>query len=334
MAHDITTVRSVLKKTKSRLHGCANVVATGIGYKITHGSRTPDLSIVCSVTNKLEATALSSADLVPSTMDGVPTDVVPTGRLRAFQSRTDRVRPAPGGVSIGHFEVTAGTLGCLVKRGGETLILSNNHVLANSNDAQVGDPILQPGPIDGGQLATDHIANLEAFVPIVFAQPEPPSQCPTARAVIALLNAICLGINSKTRYQIVTLQAEDNLVDAAVAKPLNAGDVKDEIFEIGTIAGVAEADLGTAVKKSGRTTGLTTGEILQTDVTADVSYGAGRTARFTDQLLAGPISQGGDSGSAVLDDSNRLVGLLFAGSDTTTIINRISHVFSALGVSR
>ena len=110
--------------------------------------------------------------------------------------------------------------------------------------------------------------------------------------------------------------------------------VKDEILEIGTIGGVGEADLGTAVKKSGRTTGLTTGEILQIDVTADVSYGGGRTARFTDQLLAGAMSQGGDSGSAVLDDQNRLVGLLFAGSDTTTIINRISHVFESLGLSR
>jgi len=91
--------------------------------------------------------------------------------------------------------------------------------------------------------------------------------------------------------------------------------------------------LGMAIKKSGRTTGFTTGEILQVDVTADVQYGGGRIARFTDQLLAGAMSQGGDSGSAVLNDNNRLTGLLFAGSDTTTIINRIEHVFSALGVS-
>jgi V8-like Glu-specific endopeptidase len=45
------------------------------------------------------------------------------------------------------------------------------------------------------------------------------------------------------------------------------------------------------------------------------------------------MSQGGDSGSAVLDEKNQLVGLLFAGSDTTTIINRIENVFSALGVT-
>jgi hypothetical protein len=56
-------------------------------------------------------------------------------------------------------------------------------------------------------------------------------------------------------------------------------------------------------------------------------------AIFKDQLLAGPMSQGGDSGSAVVDENNQLVGLLFAGSDSTTIFNRIEHVFSTLGVT-
>jgi hypothetical protein len=88
-----------------------------------------------------------------------------------------------------------------------------------------------------------------------------------------------------------------------------------------------------AIKKSGRTTGLTNGIIEQIDVTAQVSYGTNKTAIFTNQLLAGAMSQGGDSGSAVLDDNNNLVGLLFAGSDSTTIINRIENVFSLLDVT-
>jgi len=91
--------------------------------------------------------------------------------------------------------------------------------------------------------------------------------------------------------------------------------------------------VGMAIKKSGRTTGLNTGQILQVDVTVNVQYDAGRIAIFTDQLMAGAMSQGGDSGSAVLDGNNNLIGLLFAGSDTTTIINRIENVFSALGLS-
>ena len=84
------------------------------------------------------------------------------------------------------------------------------------------------------------------------------------------------------------------------------------------------------LQKSGRTTGYTTGQVEQVDVTVNVQYGAGRIALFSDQLLAGAMSQGGDSGSAVLDDRRRLVGLLFAGSDNTTIINRIQNVFEAL----
>ncbi len=334
MPHDLDAVRNALRDVAADLHARRNVVATGIGYKVSQGLRTEDLCVVCSVTTKLSVARLASRDVVPATIAGIPTDVVQTGRIRALQSRTGRHRPAPGGVSTGHGSITAGTLGCLVKKDGVLVILSNNHVLANTNDAQAGDPILQPGPIDGGQFPDDHIADLKEFVPINFRTPEPPSQCTTARAVIAVLNMLCRAISSNTRYQVVTLATADNLVDAAIATPLETAIVADEILQIGTIQGVTEADLGTVVKKSGRTTGLTTGEILQVDVTADVDYGGGRTARFGDQLLAGPMSQGGDSGSAVLDDSDNLVGLLFAGSDNTTIINRISHVFSALGVSR
>jgi hypothetical protein len=133
--------------------------------------------------------------------------------------------------------------------------------------------------------------------------------------------------------QAVNQQATENLVDAAIASPLNPEDVTEEILQIGTIQGAATGELGMAIKKSGRTTGLTTGVIEQVDVSVNVQYGEGQIAMFTDQLMAGAMSQGGDSGSAVLDDNNRLVGLLFAGSDTTTVINRIENVLSALGIS-
>ena len=69
------------------------------------------------------------------------------------------------------------------------------------------------------------------------------------------------------------------------------------------------------------------------DVPAAGGKARGQIAQFTDQLMAGAMSQGGDSGSAVLDESNHLVGLLFAGSDTSTILNRIQNVFSTLSVS-
>jgi len=307
------------------------VVATGIGYKETGGTKTTTLCVVCSVKEKVASTLLSGRDLVPATIDGTPTDVVRSGVIRALQAPTDRFRPAPGGVGVGHVAITAGTLGCWVTKNGEKVILSNNHVLANSNDAEIGDSILQPGPFDGGNFPQDHIANLAQFVPIAFEGQ--PSECQFANAVISVFNLGCRAINSNTRYRVTNVQAVDNLVDAAIARPLNPADIKDEILNIGPIQGTVQGELGMAIKQSGRTTGFTTGEIQQIDVTANVEYGAGQIALFTDQLLAGAMSQGGDSGSAVLDDDNRLTGLLFAGSDTTTIINRIENVFSALGIS-
>jgi hypothetical protein len=331
MADDLNQIRGILDTHRKQLFKRANVVAIGIGYKQTGGEKTDTLCIVCSVKEKVPASQLSEQDLVPAAVDGTPTDVLQTGIIRALQAPTDRFRPAPGGVSIGHVAITAGTLGCWVTKNGRKVILSNNHVLANSNDAEIGDAILQPGPFDGGSFPQDHIANLTQFVPISF-QGEP-SECPFANAVISIFNLGCRMIGSNTRYKVTKIQAEDNRVDAAIATPLNAADVKDEIINIGPIQGTVQGELGMAVKKSGRTTGFTTGEIQQVDVTANVQYGAGQIAVFTDQLLAGAMSQGGDSGSAVLDDNNRLTGLLFAGSDTTTIINRIENVFSALGVS-
>ena len=333
MNNDLASTRNTLKNNRLQLLARANVVATGIGDKITEGQKTSTLSIVCSVIKKLPASSLSPQDMIPSTIDGIPTDVVETGHIRAMQSWTDRYRPAPGGVSIGHRDITAGTLGCLVKKNGQTFILSNNHVLANSNDAQPGDSILQPGPYDGGSFPDDHIADLYEFVPIVFLLPEPPSDCPIARGMASLLNYAAKAVGSNTRLRTIRILVEENLVDAAIARPLNEQDVSAEILEIGTIKGLAQGELGMPIKKSGRTTGLTTGEIQQVDVTVNVQYGSGRMARFTDQLMAGPMSQGGDSGSAVLDNDSNLAGLLFAGSDNSTIINRIENVFSALGLS-
>lgn len=330
MASDMQDARSALRGVRDEFLSRANVVGTGIGYKVTGGNPTTTLSIVCSVVEKVAAGHLKPADLVPPTVNGIPTDVVETGRFRAWQDRTGRHRPAPGGVSIGHQDITAGTLGCLVRRDGETVILSNNHVLANSNEAAIGDPILQPGPIDGGTRLDDDIASLLEFVPISFVGA--PSDCPVATGAAGVLNALAALLRRDTRLRTVTTRAAENLVDAAVARPRNPADVSPEILEIGQIQGTAGGELGMPVRKSGRTTGLTNGVIQQVDVSANVQYGAGRVALFTDQLLAGPMSQGGDSGSAVLDDHGNLVGLLFAGSDSTTLFNRIENVFAALGL--
>jgi hypothetical protein len=332
MAGNLETTRALLSDARSELLKKANVVAVGVGYKRTAGKQTGDLALICSVEAKKATRFLASKDVIPAKIQDIPTDVYPTGTIRAFQSPTGRFRPAPGGVSIGHKNITAGTLGCLVKKNNTLYILSNNHVLANSNSASIGDEILQPGPYDGGQLSSDQIAKLSEFVEISFEQGGA-DPCGIASGVAKCLNGLAAMVGSKTRLFPQRILATDNLVDCAIAEPLNVNDVKNEILNIGTISGSAEGTLGMSLQKSGRTTGLTTGSVQQIDVTVRVSYGTNKTATFVDQLMAGAMSQGGDSGSAVLNDQKQLVGLLFAGSDTTTIINRIQNVLQALQVT-
>jgi hypothetical protein len=312
-----------------------NVVGIGLGHKISEGRNTGELSLVVSVARKVPKTALSAQDLVPRAVDGIRTDVVETGILRALWERPqelgprDRWRPVvPPGVSIGHYKITAGTFGCLVLRGEELFILSNNHVLANANDCEEWDPILQPGPADGG-TEEDRIARLARYVPIEFESG--PSECSVADFAANLLNYVAGALGSRHQLEPVKRSAGVNRVDAALGKPLSPNMVTNEILGIGVPTGVATAALGTQVQKSGRTTGHTQGTITQVDATVRIDY-YGPQALFTGQVVASPMSQGGDSGSAILDMDRCVVGLLFAGSDAVTILNPIDEVLSALEV--
>lgn len=312
-----------------------NVVACGVGYKETGGVITDELAVIVSVERKVPAAQLAPQAMVPKTVEDVKTDVVEVGRIKAWMSPSpasltprDKWRPAPGGVSIGHVDITAGTLGCLVIRGGELFVLSNNHVLADINRGRIGDPIIQPGRYDGGTPA-DEIASLADFIPIRFGTEE--TECPLANALERTLNWAAQAVGSSHRVQSYRLTPAENQVDAAIARPLSPDLVERRILEIGLPKGVHEATLDTQVQKSGRTTGHTWGTIRQIDVTVAVDYD-GRTATFTDQFMAGAMSGGGDSGSAVLDEEGYIVGLLFAGSDLTTVINPIQLVLDALGL--
>jgi hypothetical protein len=312
-----------------------NVVGVGLGHKIRGGEDTGELSLVVSVTRKEPVSALTPRDRVPRALDNIRTDVVETGVLRAFPNGPselgprDRWRPVvPAGVSVGHYMITAGTFGCLVQRGEELFILSNNHVLANSNECAEWDPILQPGPADGGG-SEDRIARLAQYVPLVFETE--PSECEIADWVVKLLNAIGGALGSRHQLEAVKRSSGTNRVDAALARPLSPNQVTNEILGIGVPVGVGAASLGTQVQKSGRTTGYTEGTITQVDATLRIDY-YGPKALFTGQLVASPMSQGGDSGSAVLDMDRGVVGLLFAGSEGATILSPIDEVLSALDV--
>ena len=243
---------------------------------------------------------------------------------------TQKFRPAPGGVSIGHKDITAGTFGCVVKDFSENrLILSNNHVLANSNEALIGDPILQPGPHDGGIVGRDEIGVLRDFVKINFGS-APGSPCPFAKAFTDVGNFFAKLFGSQ--YGVALTFQATNEVDAAIASPNDEADILDEILEIGAIDGFIEnPTLGLAVKKFGRTTRLTEGSIQQINATIRVNYGGSKLATFVNQLVMGAMSQGGDSGSLVVNDT-KAVGLLFAGSDKTTIASPIKFVMDSLNI--
>lgn len=258
--------------------------------------------------------------MVPPKLAQMQTDVLAIGYpfaggsepLAGTQILKKRIRPAEGGYSVGHFKITAGTIATCVydilpKPGvgipPKYYILSNNHVLANSNNAALNDPILQPGPFDGGVNPADRIASLSRFIPITFSPPVPLAQ-------------------------------HNNLVDAAVAEG-EFHDLDREIYWIGYVRGwkpKAKVTVGTIVQKTGRTTNYTTGRITAINATVDVGYGGGKVARFKDQIVTTNISAGGDSGSLVTTLDDVAVGLLFAGSSVATIVNQIENVRSLLRV--
>lgn len=332
---DINDIRKNLDSVKNDLLKKSGVVSIGIGYKKVNGIKTDKLSVICSVEQKKPIATIQEKDLVPQEIQGIPTDVVQSGVIKAF-GVYDTVRPALGGDSIGHYAITAGTLGCVVKKNGQRMILSNNHVMANSNEAKVGDQILKPGAYDGGKLE-NQIASLDSWQNIVFiGEGLPDTNCSIANGLAMILNVFSAMLGRQSRMRAYSLQAEVNLIDAALAKPIVNLDVSDEIRDIGKIANMKSAELGMEVHKRGRTTGYTKGIVDQIDVTTQVSYGTNKTAVFSDQVIItsdnGSFSQPGDSGSAILSGNN-LVGLLFAGSDTITIVNRIENVFNILGCS-
>lgn len=157
------------------------VVHVGVGFKWKDGKRLERLALVVGVMKKgIDAATV----LVPQNVRGYDTDVVEYGKLErqadlpaAAQGVQDRIRPIPGGYSIGHFAITAGTLGTWVQKGVDRVALTNNHVGANSNRATIGDAVLQPGPFDGGRFPEDGALLLSEYARIHFGT-SPPTDPP------------------------------------------------------------------------------------------------------------------------------------------------------------
>jgi len=240
-------------------------------------------------------------------------DVQYVGPVRKRQAPwyQQRCRPLRIGCSIGHILVTAGTLGAFVKsrQDGTSLVLSNNHVLANENAASIGDDILQPGKYDGGQDPADRIGTLAKFIPLDFQNPNN-FDCATAL------------LDPAIQFDPAGLDSAGRLV-TPTPTALQGGET---------------------VSKIGRTTGLTQGTVSAIEVdNVAVGYDHGQ-AQFDQQIEiqgsgASAFSQGGDSGSLVFDQNLTPVALLFAGSDQggsnnlgVSYANPLQGVLDALGI--
>lgn len=274
---------------------------------------------------------------IPRSLDGVPVVVKVTGEIVALgkpsnppgkpdkpdkpgkpgngSGNGDEIdpksrfeRPVPIGVSTGHPDITAGTIGARVTDGSKVYALSNNHVYANENKATIGDNVLQPGTYDGGVDPDDAIGTLAAFVTLKF-------------------------------------DGTDNYVDAAIASilldekgnPLLDNATPSDGYGTPKSATVA-AKLRMKVQKYGRTTALTKGQVTGINLTVYVGYSSG-TARFINQIIVEarrPVIKAGDSGSLLVTDSDKKpVGLLFAsnGSGKLAVANHIGDVLNSFKVS-
>lgn len=306
----------------------ANVQGVGIGRKTVKGQKTDELSIVVFVRKKKDVPA---KDRIPKTVKGVKTDVVereivlhprwvPVTDLHPSVD-AGNYATLQGGISIGPcrsvyiggadvacqgvpaagWYVFVGTLGAMVRDNttNDPMLLSNFHVMCVDDNWTAGDTIAQPSLVDGGACPADVVATL-------------------ARASLG------------------------GQVDCAVARR-TARTSQCRIVDIGWVDGTATAVLNQHVRKRGRTTELTHGIVDTLSLTVDIDYCNGLgVVRLTNQIgidvdtsQSAVFGQGGDSGSVVVDDSRRVVGLYFAGDATGTygVANPIAPVLTALDVS-
>ncbi|WP_405860972.1 S1 family peptidase [Streptomyces sp. NBC_00090] len=247
----------------------------------------------------------------------VPIEVIHSGIIRAA-SGAFRTRPAPGGISVGHYLFSAGTMGCLaVGRSGaaanKLLCVSCNHVLAQNNNATLGDYLIQPGPADGGDPFTsaDQIAVLE-------------------------------------NYGILDFSGKRNYVDCAVGWCF-PDRVTRSLFHL--VGGVVQyfaissqtraATQNMWVGKMGKVSQLTYGMVTSTNWSGTIDYGDGDVAYFDRQIsISNPgytFGHRGDSGSIIwtADAATNPVGLLFAVDETTgtTFANPIDWVLATLDIN-
>lgn len=241
---------------------------------------------------------------IPATLEGVSVDVRVVGDVHAYAKPF--AKPGGGGAikcgtSTGRDdECAAGTIGCVVNKGGSQYFLSNNHVFAAENAGHTGDRIDAPGRYDAHPKCaqTPQLGTLAQFVSINFS-------------------------------------GGNNTIDCAIAAP--SPGVSYTTAEAGgytPTSTVVSPSVGLAVKKTGRTSGLTHDTIQAINVTITVGYSTG-TATFVGQIMtSGSFIRSGDSGSLMVTETgNDPVGLCFAGGSGGSFENPIGPVLQAFSAT-
>jgi hypothetical protein len=286
-------------------------VRPGIALGVTRGQSQDDYTLAVRVQQRSLHSDGALRERMTEAASG-EIDYRYVGRLtkRPIPWTQQRQRPLLIGCSVGHVDITAGTLGAFAfpNHDDQVLMLSNNHVLANEDRAAIGDAIVQPGRYDGGTAPADVVTTLSRFV---------------------------------------ALQTTGNLVDAAVAQLVGGIDQdRSTITGDGTLNGVLATPIqpGDKVLKLGRTTVLTRGRVTAIELdNVVVEYDRGQLS-FDDQIeIEGAddaaFSAGGDSGSVIFDEEGMACALLFAGGDVggtngmgLTYANDIRNVLQALDI--
>lgn len=311
--NNIVELKNAVEEHCNRLCKKENVVGVGVGSKVIAGKPTGDPAILIFVTEKKKKYELNQRDIIEPSIDGIQTDVV--GKIGGIQmcgkkrkknlfnikalSVNQTERPVRAGISISNLNISAGTLGgFFVDKDGDVVLLSNEHVIAGERMKGPHGWSPEKGNVTiqpgtfDGGNLNNVIAHLKSWVPL------------------------------KTR---------DNKEDSAIAKIDDLSIIINEIKGLGKINEIKDATISMAVQKVGRTTGLTKGKIISVHTTVCVQYG-NLTRCFKDCIVTTSMSEGGDSGSLLLDMDMNVVGLLFAGSESVTIYNPIIYPIETYGL--
>ncbi len=270
-------------------------------------------------------------------LDGIPVTVIEMPMMHAFVTRMDKRRPAPGGVSVGHPDITAGTLGVWAGVGSTKYILSNNHIIANQNDANLEDDILQPGVYDWGDewgigetYAVDAKVEHQNIFYICTQAHNPPggSAEPPDEEFWEVVDITIAKLKCFHPIEFDTLTPAVPNVDAALALPNNVNHIEDILLELldDPTTQWCDAYYGLAIAKSGRTTDVTRGYVKAIG-SGQVCYEVNeldeciKWAYFEDQIITTHDFGGpGDSGSLVIVDPLVDIAVVHDGDDERILV--------------